>query len=52
MKTSIGQRDCLTLRASLAQTGCTKFQFTDASVPKAYDEYLVPRLFEPWSRSS
>ncbi len=27
----------------------TKFQFTNASVPKAYDEYLVPRLFEPWA---
>jgi len=31
-------------------TDATKFQFTDASVPKAYDEYLVPRLFEPWSK--
>jgi ubiquinone/menaquinone biosynthesis C-methylase UbiE len=31
-------------------TDATKFQFTDASVPKAYDEYLVPRLFEPWAR--
>ncbi len=31
-------------------TDATKFQFTDASVPKAYDEYLVPRLFEPWAK--
>jgi ubiquinone/menaquinone biosynthesis C-methylase UbiE len=31
-------------------TDATKFQFTDASVPQAYDEYLVPRLFEPWAR--
>jgi hypothetical protein len=23
------------------------FQFTDDAVPKAYDELLVPRLFEP-----
>jgi ubiquinone/menaquinone biosynthesis C-methylase UbiE len=25
------------------------FQFTDDAVPKAYDEVLVPRLFEPWA---
>ena len=31
-------------------TDATKFQFTDASVAKARDEYLVPRLFEPWAR--
>ena len=24
------------------------FQFTDA-VPRAYEEVLVPRLFEPWA---
>jgi ubiquinone/menaquinone biosynthesis C-methylase UbiE len=28
----------------------TKFQFTNPAVPKAYDEYFVPRLFEPWAR--
>ena len=28
----------------------TRFQFTNASVPKAYDEFLVPRLFEPWAQ--
>jgi ubiquinone/menaquinone biosynthesis C-methylase UbiE len=26
------------------------FQFTDDAVPRAYDEVLVPRLFEPWAR--
>ncbi len=31
-------------------TDATKFQFTEPSVPKAYDEFLVPRLFEPWAR--
>lgn len=28
----------------------TKFQFTNPSVPKAYDEFFVPRLFEPWAK--
>lgn len=28
----------------------TKFQFTNPAVPKAYDEYFVPRLFEPWAK--
>jgi len=27
----------------------TKFQFTNPSVPKAYDEFFVPRL-EPWAK--
>jgi ubiquinone/menaquinone biosynthesis C-methylase UbiE len=27
----------------------TRFQFTSSSVPGAYDEYLVPRLFAPWA---
>jgi hypothetical protein len=27
----------------------TGFQFTDAAVPRAYEEVLVPRLFEPWA---
>jgi len=31
-------------------TDATKFQFTNPSVPKAYDELFVPRLFEPWAR--
>jgi ubiquinone/menaquinone biosynthesis C-methylase UbiE len=31
-------------------TDATRFQFTNPSVPKAYDEFLVPRLFEPWAR--
>jgi ubiquinone/menaquinone biosynthesis C-methylase UbiE len=26
------------------------FQFQNVSVPRAYDEYLVPRLFTPWAR--
>jgi ubiquinone/menaquinone biosynthesis C-methylase UbiE len=30
----------------------TRFQFNDPSVPKAYDELLVPRLFEPWAKLS
>jgi ubiquinone/menaquinone biosynthesis C-methylase UbiE len=25
------------------------FQFTDDAVPRAYDELLVPRMFEPWA---
>lgn len=29
-------------------TDATRFQFNDPSVPKAYDELLVPRLFAPW----
>lgn len=28
----------------------TKFQFTNASVPQAYEAMLVPRVFEPWGR--
>ena len=31
-------------------TDATRFQFTNPSVPKAYDKFLVPRLFEPWAR--
>ena len=31
-------------------TDATKFQFTNPSVPKAYDELFVPRLFEPWAK--
>src|SRR5262249_52814969 len=31
-------------------TDATRFQFTNPSVPKAYDEFLVPRLFEPWAK--
>jgi len=27
----------------------TGFQFTDDAVPKAYEEVLVLRLFEPWA---
>ena len=27
----------------------TKFQFHDPSVPKAYDEFFVPRIFGPWA---
>jgi len=30
-------------------TDATRFQFTNPSVPKAYDEFYVPRLFEPWA---
>lgn len=28
----------------------TRFQFTNASVPQAYEALLVPRVFEPWGR--
>jgi ubiquinone/menaquinone biosynthesis C-methylase UbiE len=31
-------------------TDATRSQFTKASVPKAYDEFFVPRLFEPWAK--
>jgi ubiquinone/menaquinone biosynthesis C-methylase UbiE len=31
-------------------TDASKFQFTNPSVPKAYEEYFVPRLFEPWAK--
>src|ERR1700687_5988224 len=31
-------------------TDATKFQFTNPSEPKAYDEFFVPRLFEPWAK--
>jgi ubiquinone/menaquinone biosynthesis C-methylase UbiE len=31
-------------------TDATRFQFNDPAVPKAYDEFLVPRLFEPWAK--
>jgi len=31
-------------------TDATRFQFDNPSVPKAYDEFLVPRLFEPWAK--
>jgi ubiquinone/menaquinone biosynthesis C-methylase UbiE len=34
----------------LLMNNATRFQFTNPSVPKAYDEFLVPRLFEPWAR--
>jgi ubiquinone/menaquinone biosynthesis C-methylase UbiE len=27
----------------------TRFQFTEGAMPKAYNEYLVPRVFEPWA---
>src|SRR5947207_11643780 len=30
-------------------TDGTRFQFTNPSVPKAYDEFFVPRLFAPWA---
>jgi len=31
-------------------TDATRFQFHNPSVPKAYDEFLVPGLFEPWAK--
>src|SRR6266446_5075951 len=31
-------------------TDATRFQFHNPSVPRAYDEFLVPRLFEPWAK--
>src|SRR5262245_25199571 len=37
------------IRGSSVMTDATRFQFTNPSVPKAYDEFLVPRIFEPWA---
>src|SRR5262245_24186423 len=31
-------------------TDATRFQFNNPSVPKAYDEFLVPRISEPWAK--
>jgi ubiquinone/menaquinone biosynthesis C-methylase UbiE len=31
-------------------TDATRFQYTSSSVPKAYDEFFVPTLFEPWAK--
>ena len=31
-------------------TDATRFQFNNPSVPKAYNEFFVPRLFEPWAK--
>ncbi|QIG97379.1 MULTISPECIES: class I SAM-dependent methyltransferase [unclassified Bradyrhizobium] len=31
-------------------TDATKFQYTSSSVPKAYDTFFVPRIFEPWAK--
>src|SRR5262249_51545058 len=33
-----------------SMTDAMRFQFNNPSVPKAYDEFLVPRLFEPWAK--
>ena len=33
-----------------SMTDATRFQFNNPSVPKAYDEFFVPRLFEPWAK--
>ena len=30
-------------------TDATQFQFTNPALPKAYDEFFVPSLFEPWA---
>jgi ubiquinone/menaquinone biosynthesis C-methylase UbiE len=30
-------------------TDATRFQFTNPSVPKAYDEFFILRIFEPWA---
>ena len=32
-------------------SGPFEFRFTDESVPKGYDEFLVPRLFNPWAEA-
>lgn len=32
-------------------SGPSEFRFTDESVPKGYDEFLVPRLFSPWAEA-
>jgi ubiquinone/menaquinone biosynthesis C-methylase UbiE len=31
-------------------TDAAKYQFTSLSGPKAYDEFFVPRLFQPWAK--
>jgi ubiquinone/menaquinone biosynthesis C-methylase UbiE len=31
-------------------TDAARFQYTSSSVPKAYDQFFVPRIFEPWAR--
>jgi ubiquinone/menaquinone biosynthesis C-methylase UbiE len=31
-------------------TDAAKYQFTNLSGPKAYDEFFVPRLFQPWAK--
>jgi ubiquinone/menaquinone biosynthesis C-methylase UbiE len=40
------------IHASLCttMTDATRFQFNNPSVPKAYDAFFVPRLFEPWAK--
>jgi ubiquinone/menaquinone biosynthesis C-methylase UbiE len=37
-------------RLCTSMTDATRFQFNNPSVPKAYDEFFVPRLFEPWAK--
>lgn len=32
-------------------TGADQFGFTDDSVPRGYDQFLVPRLFTPWAEA-
>ena len=31
-------------------TDAANYQFTNLSGPKAYDEFFVPRLFQPWAK--
>ena len=33
--------------SEISVTDATKFQYTSSSVPKAYDTFFVPRIFEP-----
>ena len=32
-------------------TGASEFGFSDETVPQGYDDYLVPRLFNPWAEA-
>ncbi len=32
-------------------TGAPEFGFSDETVPQGYDDYLVPRLFNPWAEA-
>src|SRR5262245_56622283 len=47
---SPGCRYAPSILGSSSMTDATRFQFNNPSVLKAYDEFFVPRLFEPWAK--